>query len=79
MIPKNKIIDTCENKLENKIRDDSLIKFCNENNCNDIIEYLYIDKKGVKTISKYKIENVTVKRSIKGELMCWETRYIEIK
>mgnify|MGYP001585708873 CR=1 FL=1 len=79
MIPKDKIIDNCENKLKNKIRDDSFIKFCNENNCTDIIENEYTDDDGIKTVSKIKIDSVTAVRNYRGELMGWETRYINVK
>ena len=75
MIPENKIIDDYDIKLENKIRDDSFTKFCQENNCEDIIESIEIDKEGNQTPRKHKIDYVKVKRSYKGELQCWNIIY----
>jgi len=68
MIPENKIIDDYEIKLANKIRDDSFVKFCKENNCDDIIETVHTDEEGKKTPAKECIDYVKVKRSYKGEL-----------
>jgi hypothetical protein len=75
MIPENKIIDDYDIKLENKIRDDSFIKFCQENNCEDIIQTIQIDEEGNETPTKHKIDYVKVKRSYKGELQCWHIIY----
>lgn len=79
MIPKNKIIDDYEIKLPNKIRDDSLIKFCKENNCNDKIDIVHTDEKGKKTLTKHCIDYIKVKRSYRGELQCWQIHYSEVK
>ena len=67
MIPKNKIIDDYEIKLPNKIRDDSLIKFCKENNCNDHIATVHTDEKGV-TKESYNVGKFIIKKynKIKG-------------
>ena len=78
MIPKNKIIDDYEIKLPNKIRDDSLIKFCKENNCNDHIDTILKDEKGNKTPMKHCIDYIKVKRSYKGELQCWQIYYKKV-
>tara|TARA_R110000803_G_scaffold55853_1_gene112900 strand:+ start:414 stop:686 length:273 start_codon:yes stop_codon:yes gene_type:complete len=86
MIPNNKIIDDCEIKLANKIRDDSFTKFCNENNCTDIIiakrqikEDKALNQKAKVITTKHKIDHIEVKRSYKGEIQCWHIIYKEIK
>ena len=78
MIPKNKIIDDYDIKLDNKIRDDSLLKFCKENNCNDIIDTTETDEEGIQTPTKHCIDHVKVKRSYKGELQCWHIYYKKV-
>tara|TARA_R110002110_G_scaffold117740_1_gene290856 strand:+ start:549 stop:785 length:237 start_codon:yes stop_codon:yes gene_type:complete len=78
MIPKNKIIDDYEIKLPNKIRDDSLIKFCEENNCDDLIDTIHTDEEGKQTPTKHCIDHLQVKRSYKGELQCWEIHYKKV-
>ena len=78
MIPNNKIIDDYEIKLPNKIRDDSLIKFCKENNCKDIIKTVHTDDEGNQTPTKHRIDYVKVKRSYKGELQCWQVYYVKV-
>ena len=79
MIPANKIIDDYEIKLPNKIRDDSLVKFCEENNCDDLIDSIITDKAVNQTPTKQRIDHVIVKRSYKGELQCWHTHYKKVE
>ena len=78
MIPKNKIIDDYDIKLPNKIRDNSFEKFCNENNCEDLIDATVTDEEGNKKTVKNRISHVKVKRSSKGELQCWLIHYEQV-
>jgi hypothetical protein len=81
MISKSQIIDLSEIKISNKIRDDSLIKFCKEFDVDKIRESItqILDKDGVGTgktkIIKSKFHHLNLIRSVKGELQAWEIHY----
>lgn len=74
MIKENQIIDDCNFKLDNKIRDDSLKKLCKEFDHNKIIKS--IDRKGKEVKSKF--HHIKILRSPKGELQAWEIHYKKI-
>ncbi len=81
MIEDKDIVDNYEIKISNKLRDDSLTKFCNEYDTKKIRTKTInvIDEDGkdtgkTKTI-KEKFDFLSVVRSAKGELQAWQVNY----
>ena len=81
MIKDSDIVDNYEIKISNKLRDDSLTKFCNEYDTTIIneSEIIIYDEDGndtgeTKTI-KEKFDFLSVVRSAKGELQAWQVNY----
>ena len=81
MIKDKDIVDNYEIKISNKLRDDSLTKFCTEYDTKKIrIRTInVIDEDGkdtgkTKTI-KEKFDFLSVVRSAKGELQAWQVNY----
>ncbi len=81
MIKDSDIVDNYEIKISNKLRDDSLTKFCNEYDTTIINESEIIihDEDGkptgeTKTI-KEKFDFLNIVRSAKGELQAWEIHH----
>ena len=81
MIEDSDIIDNYEIKISNKLRDDSLTKFCNEYDTTIIkeSEIIVMDEDGndtgeTKTMREI-FDFLNIVRSAKGELQAWEIRY----
>ena len=86
MIKENQIIDKFEGViLKNKVRDDSLIKLCEEFDVDKIkeSETVILDKDGNDTGKTETIEtkfhHLNLIRSVKGELQAWEIHYRKIE
>lgn len=83
MIKQTRIKDLSEIKLDNKVRDDSLTKFCKEFDDNKIVVNTFSifnedGKKGKTKTTKTKFDYLNLIRSSKGELQAWEIHYKEI-